>query len=158
MGILEDIEKMDDVIKQVVIDKFLNINITEQKCSLDNEKITTEVILKEKENNKQSYIKYIIFRNKIDIHIMETHYSGGNNHYYSSNSDYVKLKLEVKIPNVFNLFLSSENKKIKNKIQELFEYKTNETTYKNLKYVIDNQLNSKELRKMKLQEIESLDE
>jgi len=164
MEIFNEIKKMDNTIRQLIIDKFLNINVIEQLCDVyDNNIIRTVMLLKEKteylkKNNPLSYRKITFIKSIIRCSIRKNYIEALiTEMYWEDNSDYstdeVKLRIIIKIPNVPNFFLSAENKKIKNKITELFKYKTNEIKYKNLKYVIDNQLNSKELRKIKLQEI-----
>jgi len=72
MGIHDDIQQMDNVVRQLVIEKFLNIDIVKQKSNLSEDVIQTEVILKERVTDekigrdKQSSIKYKITKSKID--------------------------------------------------------------------------------------------
>ncbi len=144
----EEINNMNDIIKQIVIDKFLNININKHKSTFTNKTIQCIVILKEKKDNKDAIIEYKITNNVIKAYIIDRHYYN----VFGASNDFIKLKLTIKLHN-FHIFLSSINKKLKNKISEYFDFKNNEIRYKELKYVLDNQLSDIELRKIKLEQI-----
>lgn len=151
MKIFDEIEKMESIIEKLTIDKFLNFDIINHNCDIDDGVISIEIILKEKADNTQSSIKYEISKYKIDISVILAKWYGNS---YGSNK-YVKFNKEIKIQKLPYIFLSEQNKKFKDKINELFYYKINETKYKNYKFIIENQLDNKDIRKIKLDKLEN---
>ena len=72
MGISNEIEHMDNVVEQLIIDKFNNFDIKDTYFSIDGEtEITFSIILKEKNKDKSSNIKYKITHNNIKASIVK---------------------------------------------------------------------------------------
>ena len=55
----------------------------------------------------------------------------------------------------WNIFLGKRNRDIRKKIKDFFEYKENKKEYDELKEVIDNHLDKKSLRKLKLENLKN---
>lgn len=120
VNILEEIGKMNGVVEDLVIDKFLKFDIKTIKCStVKDEFIEIEYTL-DKEEKSEWKVVYKIERTKLYIKIINIRKYG------YSDSKFKKWEKEIPVPNYWNIFLKKRTKELKKQIIELFNFKQNE--------------------------------
>ena len=158
----QEIEQMSGLITNLIIDKFLAVNMTTCKCKFFNDEISFKLILKERykkdgEREYESILSLTIHKeNEIVVaRIKELSYL--TNIYGSATSKYENKVYgeDIKVTKYWNIFLGKRNRDIRKKIKDFFEYKENKKEYDELKEVIDNHLDNKSLRKLKLENLKN---
>lgn len=157
----QEIEQMSGLITNLIIDKFLDIDIKDCNCdfSSSNNTISFDVKLKEKhEREKDEYysstLQLTIEKGdyKIITKIREFEHPLTN---YGTIRKQDVYSEKIQLPKLWTIFLSKKNKQIKKKIKEFFEFQENKREYNKLKEVIDNHLDNKSLRKLKLENLKN---
>lgn len=137
MKITDEIQKMEAVLRDSVIDKFLKLEPETWNSKLCNETcIETDFWLIE----NKSRVDVIIKKDSVTFEIKEKVSTAYYTEKYSFKED-------------FKMFGDKKHKAFKNKVRAFFEFKTNEERYNKLKYVLANNIDNQEIRKAKLEQL-----
>lgn len=139
MEILNEIEKMETILKDMVIEKFLKLDPESFPSELSNNGEIISVTLTLIEN--KSCVVIDMTTESVTFEVKEK--TNGSSYYSQTYTFNEKLKK----------FGNKKHKEFKKKVKSFFEFKTNEEKYKKLKYVLENNINNQDIRKVKLEEL-----
>lgn len=165
MKIDEEIKKMKETVQNVLLDKFLLIDVLkcdEKKssyeengltilCDLQNDDVVLKIITNDKNGTEFRYSLNWETK-KIEMTIWEVK----KNSFGNMTSSAEKIKIIYKLSNAW--FTNKRNKQIYERAQDIFDIKTHKHEYKKLKSVLNENFDLKDIRKIKLEALQQAQE